>query len=414
MSDLLDITGKPFNDTSVEDFQFHAYQPYTSNEIFLNDEIRIGIQELDTNTAPCKSYLYLEGKLTKEDGSKATKLEFINNAIAHLFREIRYELNGTIVDSVRNVGLVSTLKGYLSYNENESNALQNAGWFPKHQQADVTKTEGSRKIIKDDNGNFNVCIPLKHLLGFFEDFQKIIIHMRQELVLIRSSSDNDVIATIDDTEKPKISINKLFWMVPHVTVSLTEQLRLNKLMNKGVELPIQFRSWELIEYPVLPNSTRHTWSVKTATKVETPRHVIVAFQKDKKNKITTDMSKFDDINLRNIKVFLNSERYPYGDLSLDFKNNKYATLYEMYANFQESYYNNKINQPIFNPNEFKNFAPIAHIDCSHQKEAIQSSSIIMRLEFEVDDPTVNVSGYCLVIHEKHFTYNPLTKIVRQL
>lgn len=414
MSELLNVTGRPFQDTAIENYEFHPYQPYTSGEINYNDEIRIAINELDTNTAPCNSYLYIEGKLTKEDGTTSDKLEFVNNAIAHLFREIRYELNGTIIDSVRNLGLVSTLKGYLSYNDNESRSLQNAGWFPKHKSAGVALT-GSPKIIKNKSGDFNVCVPLKHLMGFFEDYQKIIIHMRQELVLIRSSNDLDAISSIDETDKPKVNITKTFWMVPHVTVSLTEQLRLNRLSNKSVELPIHFRSWELIEYPALPQSTRHTWPVKTTTKVETPRHVIVAFQKDKKNKITTDMSKFDNITLRNIKVFLNSERYPYGDLAIDFKNDKYATLYEMYANFQESYYGNKTNQPIFTPLEFEDYAPIVHIDCSHQKESIQSGSVVMRIEFETDTATTSdTSAYCLVLHEKQFTYNPLTKIVRQL
>lgn len=415
MSDMLDITGAPVSDTAIEDYQFHTYQPYVPGEINYNDEIRIGVQDLDANTSPGKSYLYIEGKLTKEDGTTATKLEFINNAIAHLFREIRYELNGTIIDSVRNIGLASTLKGYLSYNQNESILLQNAGWFPKHVKANATNLEGNPKIIKDANGNFNVCIPLKHLMGFFEDFQKLIVHMRQELVLIRNSSDLDAITCIDETEKPKISITKLFWMVPHVTLSLAEQLKLNKITSKGSKLPIEFRSWEIIEYPSLPTSTRHTWPVKTTTKVETPRHVIIAFHKDRKNRITTDMSKFDDIKLRSARVFLNSNRYPYGDLLIDFKNNKYAVLYEMYANFQESYYENRINQPIFTPEEFRAFAPIAHIDCSHQQESIQAGSVVMRVEFETDEATsADMTAYCLILHEKRFSYNPLTKIVEQL
>ncbi|KAJ8972050.1 hypothetical protein NQ317_001520 [Molorchus minor] len=404
--DLLNVTSEPFSDNSVEDYQFHTYQPYIPGNLNYNDEIRIPIQDLDTFTAPCNSYLYIEGKLMKSDGTVATKLQFINNGIAFLFRELRYELNGIVVDSVRNVGLVSTIKNYLSYNENESVLLQNAGWFPNK--------SANQKILVDASGNFNVCIPLKLLMGFFEDFRKVIINMKQELVLIRSSNDNDAITSLDDTEIPKIDIQKLYWKVPHVTVSIQEQLRLNKTINKNVELPIKFRSWELIEYPSLSSTTRHTWPVKTTTKVETPRHVIVAFQNDRKNRITTDMSKFDHCDLKNIRIFLNSERYPYNDLFIDFENNKYATLFEMYANFQESYYSNKTNQPIFNPTDFKLHAPLAHIDCSRQKETLQTGSIVMRIEFETERPTsANTTAYCLILHERHFTYNPLTKIVKQ-
>ncbi|KAJ8980682.1 hypothetical protein NQ317_006078 [Molorchus minor] len=397
--DLLNITGQPYSDSFIEDYQFHSYQTYISGNIGFNDEIRIPIQDLDAYTAPGDSYLYIEGKLLQENGNKPVKLEFINNGVSFLFRELRYELNGIVVDSVRNVGLTSTLKNYLSYNENESVVLQNAGWFPKKIiPTDLKTNPNDTKIISDDDGNFNI-------------FKKIIVNMKQELVLIRSSNDLDCIYSNDLNELPKITITKLFWKVPHVSVSMVEQLRLTKLLNKNVELPIRFRSWELIEYPALPHSTNHTWHVKTSTKVETPRHVIIAFQENVKGKVNSDMSKFTNCDLKNVRVFLNSERYPYSDLFLSFTSNKFAALYDMFANFQESYYPYKIKQPIFTPTEFNTIAPIAHIDCSHQKEVIQTGSVVIRVEFETSIPTIpDTTALCLILHEKHFTYNPLTKI----
>ncbi|KAJ8966994.1 hypothetical protein NQ314_003170 [Rhamnusium bicolor] len=66
--------------------------------------------------------------------------------------------------------------------------FENAGWFPKK----ITPTTAPNKeILVDSNGNFNVCISMKLLLGSFEDFRKLIINMKQELVLIRDSNDND-------------------------------------------------------------------------------------------------------------------------------------------------------------------------------------------------------------------------------
>ncbi|XP_050518607.1 uncharacterized protein LOC126892847 [Diabrotica virgifera virgifera] len=113
---------------------------------------------------------------------------------------------------------------------------------------------------------------------------------------------------------------------------------LNKIARSNTELPIKFRSWELIEYSTLNNSTRHTWPVKTTTKLESLRNIVVAFHDGRKGKMLKDMSKFDHCNLRNIRMFLNSERYPYQNLNLDFVSNRFATFYEMFANFQESYY----------------------------------------------------------------------------
>ncbi|XP_023312008.1 uncharacterized protein LOC111692310 [Anoplophora glabripennis] len=398
--DILDVMQQPLIDNSIVDLEYHNYQPFVTSKLGYNDEVRISLQELDIYTLPCESMLYLEGNLTTEDGKSVTKLKLINNAFSFLFREIRYEMNGVIIDSVRNVGLTSTLKGYLSYNESESVKLQNSGWFPKQ-----STLEGDK---------FNVCIPLKMLLGFFEDYRKIILNMKQELVLIRSSNDLDAVTAIDETEKPKINIEKIYWRVPHVSVGIPQQLALTKILDKNVEILVPFRSWELVEYPSLSQTTRHTWPVKTTTKLETPRHIVVAFQTDKKNKVTSNMSKFEDCGLTNIRVFLNSERYPYHDLFLDFNNNKFATLYEMFASFRKSFYELE-NERIFTPKEFKSIAPVTHIDCSHQKETIQSGAVILRIEWEMSSNVPSeTTAYCLILHDRLFRYNPLTKIVGQV
>lgn len=398
---ILNVTEQPFVDNSITELEYHTYQPYINSKFDYNDEIRIAIQELDTFTLPSQSKLFIEGKLTKEDGTDTDKLHFINNGISFLFRELRYELNGVVIDSVRNVGLTSTLKAYLSYNSGESLKLQNAGWFPK---------EG----IMSDSSKFNVSIPLNLLMGFFEDYKKIILNMKQELVLIRNSNDIDAVTgKADVIDKPKVTIDKIYWRVPHVTVDIPQHLALSKILNKNIDIPLYFRSWELVEYPSVPENTRHTWPVKTTTKLETPRHVIIAFQTDKKNKVSSNMSTFDDCNMTNLRVFLNSERYPYNDLYLDFKNNKFATLYDMYSNFQSAYYERE-NEPLLSPKEFKTNSPVAHIDCSRQKESIQTGSVVLRIEFETSENIPrDTSAYCLILHDRIFYYNPLTKIVKQ-
>lgn len=137
-----------------------THQPFVSSSFDYNDEIRIGIQELDGYTLPSKSYLYLECSMTKEDETSIDKLRFINNAFSFLFQEIRYEMNCVVIDSVRKVGLTSTLKEYLSYNTSEILKLQNAGWFP------------TESVIADSE-KFYVCIPLSMLMGYFEDFKKL-------------------------------------------------------------------------------------------------------------------------------------------------------------------------------------------------------------------------------------------------
>ena len=412
--DILNVNENLLVDNSIVSSEFHTYQPFISSKFDYNDEIRIPIQELDSYTLPSESILYIEGVLVNETDQKYTKrLRFINNGIAFLFREIRYELNGVTIDSVRNVGLTSTLKGLLSYNVNESLKLQNAGWFPDRDESD--------RILVDDDGKFNVSIPLKLLMGFFEDYKKIVMNMKQELVLIRASNDLDAVYFKDDiepkilqVETPNVKLDKIYWKIPHITVDIPHQLALTKIIETNKDILLGFRSWELVEYSSLSETTRHTWPVKTTSKLEAPRHVIIAFQEDRKGHVQKDMSIFDDIGLTNVRVFLNSERYPYHDLYLNFKENKFSSLYEMFSNFRNSYYGTS-NEPIFNPMKFKEKCPITHIDCSRQKESLQTGSVVMRIEFETNKSVKkNTSVYCLILHDKVYSYNPLTKIVRQM
>lgn len=400
--DILNVKQNILIDNSIIHSECHAYEPYLPTKMGNNDEIIIPIHETEKYTLPSESFLYIEGKLTKEDGHVSKTLKLVNNGIAFLFKEIRYQLNGVTIDSVRDVGLTSTIKGYLSYNKNECNKLKNAGWFPGE----------SSTVVNEVTGAFNVCIPLKFLMGFFEDYKKIILNAKQELILVRDNSDKNATVNTAD-EVPKIEITKLTWNIPHISVAIPQELALTKIIDKNSDILIAFRSWELIEYPELTKTNRHNWPVKTSTKVNTPRHVAICFQKDLRDKSTTDMSKFIDIKLRNIKVFLNSERYPYNDLYLNFDKHKYAALYEMYSQFQKSYYG-LTPEPIFSPVEFRNNSPITYIDCSHQKESIESGPIVMRVEFELhEDLKDKYSAYCLILHDKIFSYNPLTKIVKQ-
>lgn len=413
MNNILNVTQQLYVDNSIVNLELHTYQPFISSNFLNNDEIRIPIAEVETYTLPSESILYIEGKLTNVDDKYTKRLRFINNGIAFLFREIRYELNGVTIDSVRNVGLTSTLKNNLSLSKNESMKLENAGWFPYRKD--------DERILVDENGKFNVSIPLKSLMGFFEDFKKIILNMKQELVLIRASDDLDAVCFKDDVEpkvteveKPKVTFEKIYWKMHHVSVDIPQQLALTKIIESNRDLLIGFRSWELVELSTLPETMRYTWPVKTASKLETPRHVIVAFQENRKGNVLKDMSQFDHIDLTNIRVFLNTERYPYHDLFLNFKENKYSALYEMYSNFRNSYYGIS-NEPVFSPELFKVKSPIAYIDCSHQKETLQTGSVVMRIEFETLKTTnKDTSAYCLILHDKIFSYNPLTKIVRPM
>ncbi|XP_026829600.1 uncharacterized protein LOC113562951 [Ooceraea biroi] len=267
MADVLDIAGEPVFDERIVGLETHTYNPYANTSFGYSDEIRIPIQQQDLYTLPYESYLYIEGTFSivgtaagEGDGGAAhtNQARLVNNCAAFLFDEIRYELNGIEIDRSRN----------------------NAGWSV------VNNTSGP--------GDFNLCVPLGTLLGFCEDYRRVVINARHELVLIRARNDINCVVLSSDRHEPKIDLHK--------------------------------------------STTAHTWAVKAATQLEKPRYVIFALQTGRRNIATKDASLFDECNLSNVKLFLNSEFYLYDDMHLDFTKNRYAVLYDMYARFRRAYY----------------------------------------------------------------------------
>lgn len=242
MDNILHITSDVLFDSSLVQFTFHSHQPYAGNTFNQSDEIRIPIQQQDAYTLPSSSFIYLEGRISEKDGTSGSAAKLTNNAFAFLFDEIRYEINGIEIDRVRNPGVTSTLKGYASFSPNRVRGLENAGW---------TSPGGNLSI--DKNGAFSTCIPLDILLGFCEDYRKILINLKQELVLIRSGSDLNSVAGTDDVQ---IKLDKVIWRVPHIRVSDQQRLRLLKIVDKNQTVAIPFRSWSLHEFPSLPTSRK--------------------------------------------------------------------------------------------------------------------------------------------------------------
>lgn len=383
-------------ENTVTGYEYHTYKPYASCTYKNNDEIRISISQQDIITAPFESALHISGKITcKNATNAAVDVSLVNNAIAYLFDDIRYEIGGIEVDHTRNPGITTTLKGLLSVRDVEKDSLYNACWL------------GAGKKLKTKEFTFSV--PLKLLLGFAEDYKRILINVKQELILLRSASDLNAITAADDATSCSLDITSLYWRMPHVSVTDTFRLKLLRMIEKDTPIQIPFRSWELHEYPSLPQTTRQSWTIKTTSQLEKPRYVVLAFQTDRKNQLTTDMSSFDRCALTNVKLYLNSQYYPYDNIHGDM-----TIFYEMFSRFQKSYYG-RDTYPAVDLDTFKTKTPLYVIDCSKQNDAIKSGPVDVRLEFETSTNFPDkTTAYCLILHDAHLVYTLLTGAVKKV
>lgn len=386
-------------DTDVVKYQYHIFKPYNLTAINENDEIRIAVQGGNSYCLPSESFIAVSGQIQNDAGNAAYNGKVMSNGLVHLFQEVRIEIGGIKIDSVRNPGMTSALKGICSYNSLECRKLQNASWaYP-----------GEDSKAMNENGKFNIYIPLKHILGFAEDFNRIILNTRIELVLHRARDSINV--TLGDASK--IKLDSVSWVIPIVDVSDVERLRLTKVLEKDKPLQIAFRSWQLYEHPQLPSSSSVTWQLSATKNLSKPRYVIVGFQTDRQ-KAGADNSKFDLCGMRDVKLYLNSEKYPYHSFDVDADNNRYGFIYEMYSQFQSSYYQ-RTSYPLLKKQDFTKNCPIFVIDCSKQNEFLKDDVVSIRLELSAKENIPNnTKAFCLIIHDREVHYNPLSNIVTEV
>lgn len=408
---ILEVNAPVIFDDSISEYEIHSHQPYGSMAYNNNDEIRIVIQNQDSFVLPSRSSLHICGRLKKQDQDAATATtHLVNNAICYLFESIKYELNSVEIDSSKNLGITTLMKGYLSLNENQAN--QNVGWLK------VGTTVGNNNKLTNDQGYFEVIVPLSMLLGFAEDYQRIIVNAKHELILTRANSDANAVirAAAGDAvaEAYTITLNKVSWRVPHLKLSDKEKIRMLNYIAKDKKLTIPFRSWALHDHPALPQSTRHVWSVKSSTHLERPRYVIIGFQTNRKNRSEADASHFDHCSVRDVKVFLNTHCYPPENMNLNINQNQYALLYQSFFDFQRSYYG-KAPEPLLKKEQFLQNAPLLVFDCAHQSEPLKTGTIDLKIEIEtIDNIPENTTAFCLVLHDKIVEYNVLTNRVQKI
>ncbi|XP_036148486.1 uncharacterized protein LOC118647541 [Monomorium pharaonis] len=241
MTDILNIENEPIFDDRIIKIETHTYNPFANTTFDHSDEIRIPIQHQDLYTLPSESFLYIEGKVTIKKTVTESSVTLGNNCIAFMFDKIRYELDGVEIDRNRNVGITSMLKNYITMSTNRTKIANNAGWDPWYHV----------------NEYFNFCLPLNMLLGFCEDYKRVVINARHELILIHARNDNNCLVG-DPAQEPEIELLKVQWRMPHVLLNERNKLSMLRALESGRYLSMAFCSWDLYEFPLLQRTTKHT------------------------------------------------------------------------------------------------------------------------------------------------------------
>ena len=294
--------------------------------------------------------------------------------------------------------------------ENKGNAViddtqadYNHGYFIKH-----------KYIIGDPlpNGTFSFKIPLKHFLGFCEDYKKVLYGMQQRLTLTRTGNDNAIFRA-NGIAVGKINIKRIRWFMPHVIPSDAYRLQLDKVIEKKEKIPVGYRMLQCDSIQVPQNQKPFTWRLGVKSSPDIPRFIIVGFQSGKNNNQETNPAIFDHLNVRNIYVTLNAKRYPDTDYENDFIKNQYSRIYGDAAQFRKKFYNmdELISNPGINPTEFKDLYPLYVFDVTKQSEKLKTSVSDIHIKANFGDglagannPPADTIAYAVIISDRLFHF----------
>ena len=413
MSSILRITDSILNDDSIDKYEYFEYLPITGTNPNNIGDIRINIESQDIFTHPSESFLLIEGRLTKAaDGTayaNADNISLTNNAMMYLFRDIRYELSGHEIEKVNYVGYATTMLGLLKYTEDfgrskglnqswykDSTATannQNKGFWERHQHL--------FNHLDANKGSFSFRNPLKHIFGFCEDYDKVVYGFKHTLSLTRTH-DHDAIFRANGVDPGKITLSKIAWFMPHVLPADEDKMELYKIIERKEKVSVGYRMIQCTSISV-PQNNSFSWRLSVKSSPEVPRFIIIGFQTGKNNKQEQNNAQFNNLNIKNIYVMLNSNRYPALDYDLDFPSQKIGRAYGDVAEFRSKFFNinDLISNPCISAYEYKNLYPLFLFDVSKQRERLKYSTTDIQVKVTFDgNPGPGTEGYAVIISDR--------------
>ena len=431
MNSILRITDPILKDDSIDKYEEFAYEPITgANLNSPGQDIRINIETQDIFTHPSESYLIINGQLLKADGTnyaRNNRVTLANNGIMHLFKRIRYELSGQDIENITNLGQATTMLGLLKYPDDFSKSKGlNQLWYKDTKNTTVIAHDNVNYNVgfkirhdyifgKADNdvvpiGSFSFRIPLKHIFGFCEHYDKVVYGLKHTLTLTRDNDNTAIHKFFDDDGAGndrlalgQVKLSDIIWFMPHVMPADEDKMKLYKIIERKEKIPVGYRMIQCDSAIVPHNSADFSWRLAVKSSPEVPRFIIIGFQRNGINNQTTNPSVFTGVNISNMYVMLNSTRYPAADYNINFLKNQFSRVYGDVANFRSKFFNmdELISNPNINPSDYRDLYSLYLFDVSKQSEKLKYSTTDIQVKMSFRNPVPDgVQVYGVIISDR--------------
>ena len=397
MNSILDIKEGLEEDESIVNYQFYQFYPESGTQLNNPGNVTITVNNSDNFYHPAYSLIEFDGQLVKKDGKPYTKdqiIGFVNYGIMYLFDLVKYTLNNAPVETVFNPGLVTNIMGLATFPDNFKQGLIEC-WCPDTSIEIASTNEGfeaRRNFIiasqPDPVGSFRFSVPLKRIFGFADDYGKILYGFIHNIILTRSSTDDNALCHTpwaDHSKKAdaeidagKILLNNVRWMLPRVTPSDVAKFELLRQIKEKLVLSCGFRMRQHISMAVTQTHT-FTWRLRV----------------------------YHHCTLTSAHGLLNNDRYPLNDFETNFKKNHFDHLYNDFIGFRKKFYG---IDPLVSPGvvgalEYKEKYPIFCFDVSKQSERLKSgvTDITLHCRFDNNVPK-NTVAHVLIISDRKLKF----------
>ena len=422
MNSILKINDSYSIDESIASYETYAFYPITGTQLNNPGSITVSVQNSDNWYHVSNSWLEFEGELIKSGTTggpyAATDLiTFANNGILYLFDNIKYLLSSTEIESVFNPGTVSNILGLASNSTSFSTGLIQCWAQDTTNDAAYTNLgfKARRSFISTSNpiGSFRFAVPLSHILGFCQDYERVLYGFTHTLILTRSSSDANALFRKTDGSTASenvpdgvVNLKHIRWMLPRVSPSDVARYELLKQIKAETILNVGFRMRQCISTSV-PDSNQFTWRLGVRSSPEQPRFIFLAFQTDRAENQQKNFATYDHCNLTSAHVLLNNDRYPCNDFDSNFTMNHYDFLYHEFSSFIQKFF--KIDKLVTNtmvdPISYKSLYPIIMFDVSRQSERLKSqvTDITLHVNFN-PKPAAKTIAHVIMISDRKLRF----------
>ena len=418
INSILDITEALDEDDSIMSWSIQEINPVSGAQYNNPGNITVNVNNSDDFYHPAYSWLEVEGQLVKvtdELYRAGEMIAFVNCGILFLFDQLKYCLNNSPIDTVFNPGFVANVFGLATNPENFKAGLLEC-YAPDSNLEVTDDNEGfkaRRSLVltsaPDPLGVFRFSIPLKRVFGFCDDYGKVMYGFNHNLILTRSSTDNNALVHTEwadhhhrqagEIVAGKVILNNIRWMLPRITPEVIAGMTLSKLVKDRKTLECGFRMRQHISIAV-PEANTFTWRLGVRSSPEKPRYIFLAFQSDKME----DQSVYDHCNLTNAHILLNNERYPLNDFTTNFTRNYFTHFYNEFIGFKKRFYgiDPAVSSVYVGPLDFKNQYPIFVFDVSKQSERLKTgvTDVTLKCRFSRNVPADTVAHVMMISDRK--------------